>query len=138
MRNLIPELTRIVDAMVVAQLKAGPTTLEEILQSVKVRCNPEIREYIADLGDGHLRKMILDRVETAAASEPELQLELPPWLEDMWPEGVLFFRGDDGDVRYIATAKATAEHLRAHIEFLEERMSVNRQRLLAAREVLGK
>ena len=81
MEKVSEKLTQIIDDAIVAHLKEGETTVEEIFQTVVKRCDPETRKEIADLGDD-LSDLIESRIEPAAAADPELRLELPQWVAD--------------------------------------------------------
>jgi hypothetical protein len=128
------ELSRRIDDAILAHLEAGEPTADEVSQDVLTRNDDLIREYGHELAKAQVRSIISDRMKKTLATKKakSLQLRLDIRFGTLEPESALTFRDDSGAVRYVATARATAEHHKRYIALLHEQIEADTARLKAA------
>lgn len=128
------ELSRRINEVILAHLEASEPTTEEISQEVLEQYGDLVFEYGRDLAEAQVRSIISDRMKKTLTTHREnaLQLRLNFRFGDLDPESAMTFRDDAGAVRYVATARATADHHRRYIALLREQIESDQARLKVA------
>lgn len=128
------ELSRRIDDTILAHLETGEPTTDEVSQDVLTQNEDLIREYGHELAVSQIRSIVSDRMKKTLATQKakSLQLRLDIRFGTLEPESALTFRDDSETVRYIATARATAEHHRRYIALLHEQIQADTARLKTA------
>jgi hypothetical protein len=128
------ELSRYIDDSIVKHLQTGEPTAEEISQDVLARHEDLIREYGYELAVSGVRRIVSSRMKKILATHnaDALQLKLGTGFGNLEPESAISFRDDAGAIRYVATARAKAEHHRGHIALVNERIKAYTERLAVA------
>lgn len=128
------ELSRRIDDTILAHLETGEPTADEVSQDVLTQYEELIREYGHELAVSQIRSIVSDRMKKTLATQKakSLQARLDIRFGALEPESALTFRDDSKTVRYIATARATAEHHRRYIALLHEQIHADTARLKAA------
>lgn len=128
------ELSRRIDDTILAHLEAGEPTADEVSQDVLTQYEDLIREYGHELAVSQIRNIVSDRMKKTLATQKakSLQLRLDIRFGALEPESALTFRDDSETVRYIATARATADHHRRYIALLHEQIKADTARLKTA------
>jgi capsule polysaccharide export protein KpsE/RkpR len=127
-------LSRRIDDTILAHLEAGEPTADEVSQHVLTQNDDLIREYGHELAKAQVRSIVSDRMKKTLATKKgkSLQLRLAIRFGTLEPESALTFRDNAGTVRYVATARATAEHHQRYIALLNEQIQADTARLKAA------
>lgn len=128
------ELSRRIDDTILTHLETGEPTAEEVSQDVLTHYQELIQEYGHDLAVSQIRSIVSDRMKKTLATQKakSLQLRLDIRFGTLEPESALTFRDNSQTVRYIATARATAEHHRRYIALLHEQIQADTARLKTA------
>lgn len=128
------ELSRRIDEVILASLETREPTADEISQEVLGRYSALVMEYGRELAVAQVRSIISDRMKKTLATHrgKALQLKLDMRFGALEPESALTFRDDSGAIRYVATARATAEHHRRYIALLREQIEADTARLKVA------
>ncbi len=93
-----------------------------------------IREYGYDLAISQIRSIVSGRMKKILATRKghALQLRLAIKFGNLEPESAITFRDGAGATRYVATARAKAEHHRGYIALLNDQIKADTERLVAA------
>jgi hypothetical protein len=128
------ELSRKIDDTIVEHLQTGEPTADEVSQDVLTQCDHLIREYGYELAVAQIRSIVSGRMKKILATRKgnALQLRLSVKFGNLEPESAITFRDDAGAIRYVATARATANHHERYLALLREQIQADRDRLLAA------
>ena len=128
------DLSRKIDDTIVQHLETGEPTAEEVSQDVLTQYGDLIREYGHELAVSQIRSIVSGRMKKILATRAgnALQLKLSLKFGDLEPESAITFRDDAGDIRYVATARATADHHERYLTLLRVQIQADRDRLLAA------
>jgi len=128
------ELSRRIDDTILTHLETGEPSADEVSQDVLTQYEDLIREYGHELAVSQIRSIVSDRMKKTLATQKakSLQLRLDIRFGTLEPESALTFRDDSETVRYIATARATAEHHRRYIALLHEQIQADTARLKTA------
>ncbi|MCC6394014.1 MAG: hypothetical protein IT167_25680 [Bryobacterales bacterium] len=128
------ELSRRINEAILTHLETSEPTTEEISQEVLDQYGDLVMEYGRDLAEAQIRSIVSDRMKKTLATRREnaLQLKLNFRFGDLDPESAMTFRDDAGAVRYVATARATADHHRRYIALLHEQIESDQARLKVA------
>lgn len=128
------ELSQRIDDTILAHLETGEPTTDEVSQDVLTRYGNLVGQYGHELAKAQVRSIVSDRMKKTLATKKgkSLQLRLGIKFGTLEPESALSFRDDSGTVRYVATARATAEHRERYIALLHEQIQADTARLKAA------
>ena len=128
------ELSRKIDDTIVEHLQTGEPTADEVSQDVLTQCDHLIRKYGYELAVAQIRSIVSGRMKKILATRKgnALQLRLSVKFGNLEPESAITFRDDAGAIRYVATARATANHHERYLALLREQIQADRDRLLAA------
>ncbi|MEN6537180.1 MAG: hypothetical protein ABFD89_26220 [Bryobacteraceae bacterium] len=128
------ELSQKIDDAIVEHLQSGEPTADEVSQEVLSQYDHLIRQYGYDLAVSQIRSIVSGRMKKILATRKghALQLRLGMKFGNLEPESAITFRDRAGAIRYVATARATAEHHQRYIELLGEQIKADTERLVAA------
>lgn len=128
------ELSRKIDDFIVEHLQTGEPTAEEVSQDVLAHHEDLIREYGYELAVLQIRSIVSGRMKKILATRKghALQLRLGIRFGNLEPESAITFRDDVGAIRYVATARAKAEHHCGYIALLNDQIKADTERLVAA------
>lgn len=128
------ELSRKIDDFIVEHLQTGEPTAEEVSQDVLSHHEDLIREYCYELAVSQIRSIVSSRMKKVLATRKghALQLRLGIRFGNLEPESAITFRDDAGAIRYVATARAKAEHHCGYIALLNDQIKADTERLVAA------
>jgi hypothetical protein len=128
------ELSRRIDDTILAHLETGEPTADEVSQDVLSRYADLIRDYGHELATAQVRSIVSDRMKKTLATKKgrSLQLRLDIRFGTLELESAISFRDDSGTVRYVATARATADHHQRYIALLHEQIQADTARLKTA------
>jgi len=128
------ELSRRIDDTILAHLENGEPTADEVSQDVLGLYADLVGVYGHELAEAQVRSIVSDRMKKTLATKKgkSLQLRLDIRFGSLEPESALTFRDDVGTVRYVATARATADHHQRYIALLHEQIQADTARLKTA------
>jgi hypothetical protein len=128
------ELSRKIDDSIVEHLQTGEPTVDEVSETVIHNYDHLIREHGYDLAVSQIRSIVCGRMKKVLATRKghALQLRLSLSFGEMEPESAITFRDADGAIRYVAMARATAEHHQQYILLLRDQIQADTDRLSAA------
>jgi len=128
------ELSSRIDEVILAHLETREPTADEISREVIERYGDLVMEYGRELAVAQVRSIISDRMKKTLATHrgKALQLKLDMRFGALEPESALTFRDDSGAIRYVATARATADHHQRYIALLREQIQADTARLKVA------
>ena len=128
------ELSRRIDEVILAHLENREPTADEVSQEVLDHYGELVTDYGRELAVAQVRSIVSDRMKKTLATRrgKSLQLRLDMRFGTLEPESALTFRDDSGVIRYVATARATAEHHQRYIALLREQIDADTARLKVA------
>jgi len=128
------ELSCRIDEVILAHLETREPTTDEISREVIERYGDLVTEYGRELAVAQVRSIISDRMKKTLATHrgKALQLKLDMRFGALEPESALTFRDDSGAIRYVATARATADHHQRYLALLREQIQADTARLKVA------
>jgi len=128
------ELQEKIDETILRKLEICEPTVDEVASEFLQLHQDLVQEYAYSLAVSHIHTMISNRMKKILATirGHALQLRLDITFDGLEPESAITFRDANGQIRYVATARATEEHHRRYIELLRDQIRADKKKLKVA------